>query len=116
MIVAVAIVGAASWFLLSAGHVRPIFDAHQPAIAAFFGATLLVAGVAVVFFRRMRARSASVSRNVSLTIVAWSAGEGAAVLGAIFFLLSGNVTYYVSGLLLMGMALILVPVQPAPAS
>ena len=71
----------------------------------------IVATVGLLLLRRRWQRETDPARRTPLMIVGWALGEVPAVWGGIVFLLTGNPQRYVTGLLFLVMAFLLLPVR-----
>ncbi|MEZ4703036.1 MAG: hypothetical protein R2834_22080 [Rhodothermales bacterium] len=105
----VVFVGGVSWYLVDSEQLKPIFPADHPAMVGYFGVVTLVMVGAILYFKRKREATKSRARYASFTLIGWSAAEGIAVMGAIFYLVTGNPTYYLAGFLLLLSAFLMVP-------
>jgi hypothetical protein len=110
--------GAVIWWLARDGRVplgraggaAPDPDALRP--LRLIGPVLSVGAVAVAAaLRAMIARTADPGRIASLRILAWAAGEAAALFGGVYWLLSGDSSRYVIGLIAMLATYVVVPLR-----
>jgi len=75
------------------------------ALVAF---TIVAVSVAAVLKGRV-ARESDPERRAGLLIIGWAVGEGAGLLGAVIFYLTGQGEWYALGLLAMASAFVLLP-------
>ncbi len=112
----VAMMGIIAWYLQDSGVIQPVFSPNEPMLLGYFVLVLVLMVGVMLYFKRKRREARTASRFVSYTIVAWTAAEGVSMVGAIFYMMTGNLTYYISGYLLLFMAFFLVPAQQGAAN
>lgn len=71
-------------------------------------ASVVVAGALGVMFMKYR-QADQVSRASTLAILAWAQAETIALLGGVLFFLSGSPGWYLSGLVLLSLAMVAFP-------
>ena len=76
---------------------------------AFIGVAVLAA-VGVFLIQGRRARADTFQRQATLCIAGWVLAESAATLGAVYLLLSGSGLVFLIGLLVLGLAFLLLPI------
>ena len=99
MLAGVLLFGAVSWWMRRSA---PSPSTVDPQFAEILAALPLVGGsvalVAVVILRKALASVRDPLRQAPLRLVGWATGELAALVGAVGYFLSGNVTSYLIGL------------------
>ena len=84
---------------------------------AFMGPAVLgvsaLAIVGVVVLRRQQQRATTFQRKGELAIAGWALGEAAGITGTVHYLLSGEATWVATGLAVMLLAMIGLPVPEA---
>lgn len=103
--------GAVAWHLTHQPGWRPSLPTG---VDAFFYASLGVWAAVTAGLLLLRARvrrEADPRRRTPLMVVGWALGEVPAVWGGVYYLLTGNPQRYVTGLLFLVMAFLLLPVR-----
>ena len=78
------------------------------------GPALSVGAVAAsLFLRAAIARTRDPARVASLRVIAWAAGEAAALFGGVYWMLSGDSSRYLIGLIAMLATFVVVPLRRA---
>ena len=110
LLIGVASFGAVAWFLRQANAAPDIAESSQMLGIAFF---VIVAGStgAMLFIRKRRADAKTAREAATMNIVGWALAEGAAFLGAIILLLTGNFVPFVIGVAYMLAAFALFPIE-----
>lgn len=103
--------GGVAWYLTHQPGWRPSLP---PGRDAFFFASLgiwAVVAAGLLLLRIRVRREADPRRRTPLLLVGWALGEMPAVWGGIYFLLTGDPQRYVTGLLFLVMAFLLLPLR-----
>lgn len=103
--------GAVAWHLTRQPGWRPSLPAGH---AGFFYASLglwAVAAAGLMLLRARVRREADPRRRTPLMLVGWALGEMPAIWGGIYYLLTGDPQRYVTGLLFLVMAFLLLPLR-----
>ncbi len=103
--------GAVAWYLTHQPGWRPSLPTGRD---GFFYASLGIWAVVTVVLLLLRARvrsEADPRRRTPLMLVGWALGEMPAIWGGIYYLLTGDPQRYVTGLLFLVMAFLLLPVR-----
>ena len=102
--------GAVAWYLTRQPGWTPASIDRGPFFYASLGIwTLTTAGLLLI--RSRWQRETDPARRTPLMIVGWALGEMPAVWGGIYYLLTGDPQRYVTGLLFLVMAFLLLPVR-----
>lgn len=101
--------GGVTYFLHHQGawHAEGVPDGFK-----YFPVLAVVAamgGMAVL--RPIWARATDVPRRASLTVIGWAIGEGAALAGAVYYFLSDDAQWYITGMLVLILAFFLFPIR-----
>lgn len=112
----VLLFGAVCWFVTSqrGGGAQP--GASPAAFAAFrivVPALCLVAIAVAAALRGVVARERDAQKRVSLRIIGWAMGEGAALVGAVYYFNLGDPRLYVLGVVAMLATFIILPLREA---
>lgn len=102
--------GAVAWYITHQPGWSPRPVDRDP----FFYAALAIWAVAtagLLLLRRRWQRETDPARRTPLLFVGWALGEVPAVWGGIFYLLTGEPQRYLTGLLFLVMAFLLLPVR-----
>jgi hypothetical protein len=75
-----------------------------------YAAMLFVVAVAVYLLRRRRLLATESGTVFRLNIVGWALGESLALLGGVMLLVSGNVVYYLVGVVMMLVSFVFFPI------
>ena len=115
MLAGVLLFGAVIAWLSRGGRVpvsaRPT-SAETLAFLRLLAPTIAVtAVVAATFLRYVLSRTPDPARGWPLRVVAWAVGEGAALLGGAYWLLSGDSSRYVIGLVALLATFVVVPLR-----
>jgi hypothetical protein len=111
----VLLFGAVIWWLQRGGRVplagRPAGAEGLRFLRLLAPAIAVAAAAAAAYLRYAIARTADPTRVWSLRVVAWAVGEAAALLGGVYWLLSGDSSRYVIGLVAMLATFVVVPLR-----
>lgn len=100
-------------------HRQPSWKAEAlaPAMGYALVAVAIFAVTIAVLLKGRLGRERDPERRASLLIVGWAIGEGAGLLGAVIFFLSGQGEWYAFGLLAMACSFVLLsPGAPSPSA
>jgi hypothetical protein len=104
--------GAVIWFL----HQNHSFPTRpQPPALAYAQIALSIGAVIFAFVSRGRiAREPNEEIRDAQLLIRWALGQGAALMGGVVFLLSGDVQPYLIGVLAMFISFALLPIRQRP--
>jgi hypothetical protein len=106
----VLLFGCVAWYV-TRGQTEPTMPADAAAPLTWgFGLLAVGSLAALTMVRRMGARAESLQQRATVAIVGWSLGEAPALLGGVIYLLTGSPIPYLTGVGVMLVALIMVPV------
>ncbi len=97
----VVVMGVVAIYLTRGGILQPLDEQTLEVLRTAFVALLGVVGVAMFYFWRKRTALSSDDDPSLLNIVGWALGESTAVFGAVILFLSGDLSYYLIGVVLM---------------
>lgn len=103
--------GAVAWYLTHQPGWRPSLSTG---LDTFFYASLgiwAVATAVLLLLRVLVRRETDPRRRTPLMVVGWALGEMPAIWGGIYYLLTGDPQRYVTGLLFLVMAFLLLPLR-----
>lgn len=105
--------GLAGWFLTSSGSVGAGGDDDVAAMFryAFYGFLLIDLGAMWVVRRRVD-RATTFAEKGPLILVGYALGEGLALFGLVYWLVTGRILLFLVGLLVLLAAFLVFPVQP----
>ena len=109
--------GAVVWYLTASGSFTAPMDAEAffPMQIAFVALLGGAGGALFVVHQRWKAATAP-AQKASFSIIGWALGEAPALFGGVLMLLtSGNVLYYLCGLILFIIAWLLFPINDGAA-
>jgi hypothetical protein len=113
LLAGVLLFGAVIWWLSRDGRVplrrdgaTDLFTLRVAAAALAVGGVVAAAGIRAVI-----ARTPDPARVAQLRVVAWALGETGALLGGAYWLLSGDSSRYLIGLVAMLATLVIVPLR-----
>ena len=101
--------GAITWFL----HRQPNYVApgDNEQLRMALGAAMLLA-TAVVAFARYKLGTVHTEQELgAFRLIGWTAGESAALAGAVYYFLTDNPTLYIIGLFVLLAAFIVIPLR-----
>lgn len=100
LLTGVLLFGAAVWYV-NRSATTPRIDPSAATLFRFAFYPVLLGSIAGVYIvHTMRSRAAGYEGRVSLTVVGWAVGEGAALFGGVIYLLTGDPLPYLAGLIL----------------
>ncbi len=106
----VVVLGAVALYLTKSGGFQPLDDQIISILRLVF--VLLLGSAAVVMFL-VRKRRAALSRDedpTSMIITGWALGEGIALFGGVLLLLSGEMTYFLAGFVMILVSFVFFPI------
>lgn len=106
----VVVMGAVAIYLTKAGVLQPLEEGALEVLRTAFIALLGVVGIALLFFWRKRSALARDEDPTTLNIIGWALGESTAVFGAVILFLSGDLSYYLIGIVLMLVSFVFFPI------
>ena len=109
MLVGVLLFGAVIWFLQGRPGWAPPTPASLPTLRVAVFAAWGLAAVVLLALRVRAARPGGAARG-TLSLVAWAVGEGAALMGGVYYFLSGDARWFLGGLFVMLASFLLFPV------
>ena len=110
MLTGILLFGAVSWWTRRSGAPRRPVDAQMAeilAVAPLVGG--IVALIAAVLLRRALSGERDPRKQGTLRVIGWATGEMAAMVGAVGYFLTGNVTSYLIGLAVLVFTFIALP-------
>ena len=108
----VAVFGAVAIYLAKNGAVQPANPETIEALEYAYAAMLFVVAGSTYLLRRRRTTATDAARILQLNIVGWALGESLALLGGVMLLLSGDVVYYLVGVVMMLVSFVFFPIPP----
>jgi hypothetical protein len=119
LLAGVLLFGVVVWLVHRSGNAPPANASTVAALRPVGMAIWAGAVLAVLFIRfrldalgRTRPGGLAVGDSAALRLLAWAAGEAAALFGGVLYFLSGDPRWYGYGITLMVASFILVPVRP----
>lgn len=119
MITSLLLIGAAmlTFHMQSDGALT--LDRFDPAMVQILNLCFLlfifVTGIIVLVVRNRLEGNLAAPKRAALVLIAWAAGEGVALFGAVMILF-GMTTYFIAGMITFGMILVVVPVPTGEES
>jgi p-aminobenzoyl-glutamate transporter AbgT len=110
LLMGVLIFGAVTYSLQRGADWRA-FEPDALATLRLFVLSAWAAAALVLIILRVRLGGLTQSAGRSMLIVAWAIGEGAALVGGVYYFLSGESQWFVIGLFLMLTSFILFPIR-----
>ncbi len=110
MLAGVVILGAVALYISKGGIVDPLAEDVLAALRMAFIAVLAGTAIAMFFFRKQRLALGPDDDPTTLNIVGWAIGEATALFGAVILLLSGEITYFLVGVVMMLVSFVFFPV------
>ena len=110
LLLGVLLFGAVTWFL----HRDPSWQPQDPStVAGVRRAMYVVWAGAIVTLLALRPRlgAATGAARQSLLVIAWAIGEGAALLGGVYYFLTDDARAFLGGLIVMLGAFLLYPIR-----
>jgi hypothetical protein len=104
LLAGVLLLGGVVWYLGRQGSL-PVDGAGFPAGPWMFIAVCVAATIGILFVRAAQGRAPTFERRALLAIAGWALGEGVALFGGIYWLVSGRPTLYLAGLAIFLVAL-----------
>jgi hypothetical protein len=106
--------GAVAWYVTREGPVSDVPE-QTARYLSFVLIGLAVASLgALTVVRGVRANASEYARQGTLTVVGWSLGEAPALLGGVLYLLTGSPVPFVTGILVLLVGFVMLPVPDAP--
>ena len=102
--------GAVAWFVNSRRAEPPAITGDHP-MAMAMPFVLAAALIAIIALRVAAGRAASDEQRSTMLLVGWAVGEMSALAGGAFYLLSGDPKWYVGGLFVFLLGLVLLPLR-----
>ena len=102
--------GAIALYMTKQGVVQPLDEGALSTLRTVF--VLILAGTAIgmFYFRRKRLALSPEDDPTTLNIVGWALGESTALFGAVILFLSGDLTYFLVGVVMMLVAFVFFPI------
>lgn len=110
MLGGVVILGAVALYISKQGAIEPLSESVLSTIRTVFILVLAATAVAMFYFRRKRMALARDDDPTTLNIVGWALGESTALFGAVILFLSGDLTYFLVGVVMMLVAFVFFPI------
>lgn len=107
----VLLFGAIVYYLQQQGTWAPVDPERTQGLRLVAMLACLLGAGALYLLRRRTAARAEMARYAHVNLVAWSIGELAALLGGIYFFVSGDPTWYFLGVIVFVGAVLLFPVR-----
>jgi uncharacterized membrane protein len=104
--------GIVVWYILRTAAPEPLDERAARSMRIAFLAVVVLDLPLLFVLRRAHARAAGYASAARLSIVGWTQGEGVALFGAVLYLLTGRLSLYGLGVLVLLTAFVLVPVPP----
>ena len=101
--------GAVIWFLRRGESAPTTDDPRLLDIMSF--AALIVGGAGILIMRRVIGGTTTAEKYASAAVVGWAFGELAALGGGVHYMLTGDPTRYVIGVMVMLVSFVLIPLR-----
>jgi FtsH-binding integral membrane protein len=113
MILGVLIFAGVAWYMHSQQRIPPC---GLPAGLQYaLPIVCILALSAIVFVKRLRAPMTQNQQFQTVTLIGWAAGEGAALMGVLYYWCTDNPTWTVTGILVMLFGAVMLPAKlPQP--
>ncbi len=112
MVVGTLAFGGVVWVLYRKSVLHPELTAPRARLFRNLAIVIWIAGsIGLGTVLLVRQRLAGELRDVTWAVGGWSIGEAVAILGGVFYLLTGIAQFYVLGLVFFGATLLLTPVR-----
>ncbi|MDX1428914.1 MAG: hypothetical protein R3282_01450 [Rhodothermales bacterium] len=113
LLAGVVIFGAIAIYLAKSGAVTPMGEGTVQALRLAFVVVLGSVGIALFFFRRKRLALPDDQDPALLNNLGWALGESVALFGGVLLILSGDMTYFLVGFVMMLVSFVFFPIPPA---
>lgn len=110
MLGGIVILGAVAIFLTKSGQVQPMADEILAPLRIAFVAILGIVVVTMFFFRKKRRALTPEDDPTTVNIIGWALGEAMAMFGAVILFLSGDLSYFFAGVVIMLVAFVFFPI------
>jgi hypothetical protein len=102
--------GALTWLMRRRGAVSAPPDVAPLRVMVLAMWALAVTGIVV--FRTLFGRTTDAARRARLSIFGWAAGEAPALIGGVYYLMTGDAGWYATGVLLLVATFVVFPLRP----
>ncbi len=109
LLAGVVFLGAAAIYLSKIGAVEPVDASTGEMLRLVFVVLLTAAAVAMFVFRRKRLALTTEEDPTVLNIVGWALGEGVALFGAVLLIMTGDITHFLVGFVMMLVSFVFFP-------
>src|SRR6516225_6240624 len=98
-----------AWYMHSQQRIPPcgLPDAIQYALPVVY----IVALSAILFVKRLRAPMTQTQQFQTVTLIGWAAGEGAALMGILYYWCTENTMWAAAGIVVMLLGAVLLPAK-----
>lgn len=104
--------GAVAIYLARSGVVGPLDDDVLQTLRMAFIVILGVVAIAMYLFRRRRRLLSKDEDPTAINIIGWALGESVAFFGAVLLIVSGDITYFLVGFVMMLVSFVFFPIPP----
>ncbi len=110
MLAGVVLFGAVAIYLSKSGAISALGHEKIAVLRIAFIVVLGCVGLAMFAFRRKRMQMSSDQDPTAMNIVGWALGESVALFGGVLLILSGDITYFLVGFVMMLVAFVFFPI------
>ena len=110
LLAGVVIFGVVGIYLTKGGSLEPLEEQTLEVLRMAFVAILAAVGAAMFIFWRKRVALKPEDDPSTLNITGWALGESVALFGGVILLLSGDISYYLIGVVVMLVSFIFFPI------
>ena len=102
--------GALTWLMRRRGAVSVPPDVAP--LRVMLAVMWALAVTSIVAFRTLFGRTSDLARRARLSIFGWAAGEAPALIGGVYYLMTGDAGWYAAGVLLLVATFVVFPLRP----
>ena len=102
--------GVAAFFITGRADHEPSTAESANTLRIVFSALAIGGLIGIGVFRAMASQAADAQRALTLVLSGWSLGEGVALFGGVYYLLTGDPLLYIVGVIILFVAFLLIPV------
>jgi hypothetical protein len=102
--------GGVTWLMRRRGAASAPADVAPLRVMLIVMWTIAVSGI--VTFRVLFGRAHDAARRAQLSIFGWAAGELPALIGGVYYFMTGDAAWYAAGVLLLVAAFVVFPLRP----